>query len=336
MIRLQCIGLYKSDFSGGETRLGDSQIIDDGKNYEVIDGYCGAGTERLLTTLEDRKIKSPNLYITHPHYDHRYGIRAILKDKSFKPKRLYCQNPAVIKPYSDAIRSDIDALKTIISEAKARKIPVTYLSDGQSIVHGDIKFKVYFETPTYNGNSDAYLNDGSLSFWFPELKYLTTGDAGFACANKHNLYPVFIKGGHHGNRLDGYKLKPSQMAKWLYQHGCRFYWDNDYSESLTDFLQTGREDAQTAGMKILSIHGDINFIAQSGYVSIYKDNKVYRYKCAYKGQTALKQPNLDVVMDVLRGDCGSDNARISCVINRGYYPIATQDKVNEIIKLVRG
>ena len=48
MIRLQAIGLYSSDFSGGETRLGDATIIDDGKNFEVIDGNCGAGTTRRI------------------------------------------------------------------------------------------------------------------------------------------------------------------------------------------------------------------------------------------------------------------------------------------------
>ena len=57
MIRLHVPGFYNSDKGG--PRWGDAQIIDDGKNFEVIDGYCGNGTTRLISRLKDRKIKSP-------------------------------------------------------------------------------------------------------------------------------------------------------------------------------------------------------------------------------------------------------------------------------------
>ena len=116
MIRLQAIGLYASDFSGGNTRLGDATIIDDGKNFEVIDGNCGKGTDRLISALKARGIKNPYLHISHPHYDHRYGIRRIINDSWFKPRALYCQNPDSIKAYNGAVKSDIDALKRLIKE----------------------------------------------------------------------------------------------------------------------------------------------------------------------------------------------------------------------------
>ena len=337
MIRLQCIGLYKSDFSNGNTRLGDAQIIDDGTYYEVIDGYCGKGADRLISVLKERKIKSPNLYITHPHYDHYDGIRRIIRDSWFKPKRLYTPNPESYGDVSGDVRSNKQTLKNIISEAKSKGIPVTYLKDGQNVSHGDIKITVYQDlTEGYDGNSDGYINDRSLSFWFYEIAYLTTGDAGMCCVEQHGLKPKFIKCGHHGNNIGTNDLKPSQMAPKLKKNGCLFYWDNDYSTKLTDFLMTGRDDAINAGMTIFNIHGDINAIWQSRTASIYKDYKVYRYKCAYTGKTALKSPNLAAVEGVLRGEYGSENARISKLINAGFYPIATQNKVNEIIKLVKG
>ena len=141
MIRIHIPGFYDSD-SGGP-RWGDAQIIDDGVNYEVIDGYCGVGTSHLIKALKDRGIKSPYLYITHAHYDHRYGVRQIINDSYFKPKALYCQDPSTITAYNSDIKSDLDALKTIIREAKAKNIPVHYLGDGDKIVHGEIKFTVY-------------------------------------------------------------------------------------------------------------------------------------------------------------------------------------------------
>ena len=337
MIRLQCVGLYPSDFSGG-TRLGDAQIIDDGKNFEVIDGYCEKGADRLISVLKGRKIKSPNLYITHPHYDHYDGIRRIIRDSWFKPKRLYTPNPDSYGDVSSEVKGNKQTLRNIISEAKAKGIPVTYLKNEQVVKHGDIKFVVYQNTTyKYDGSSEGYVNDRSLAFWFPEMLYLTTGDAGMWCVNKYGLKPKFIKCGHHGNNIgDEPTAKPSVMAVKLKKGGCLFYWDNDYSTKLTDFLMTGREDAINAGMICFNIHGDINAIWQSRTASIYKDYKVYRYKCAYTGKTTLKQPNLAVVMDVLRGEYGSENARISKLIDAGFYPISVQEKVNEIVRLVKG
>ena len=141
MIRLQVPGFYDSDKGG--PRWGDSQIIDDGKNYDVIDGYCGIGTTHLLDTLEERKILRPRLYITHAHYDHYYGIREIMRSKDFKPSALY--GPA-LDSYGDVsseVRSNKQALKDIYAEAKAKKIPIVYLKNGDKIVHGDIKFTVF-------------------------------------------------------------------------------------------------------------------------------------------------------------------------------------------------
>ena len=40
MISIKALGMYSSDFSGGETRNGDTQIATDGKYFDVIDGGC--------------------------------------------------------------------------------------------------------------------------------------------------------------------------------------------------------------------------------------------------------------------------------------------------------
>jgi len=336
MIRLQAIGLYSPDFSGGNTRLGDAQIIDDGKNFEVIDGYCASGASRLIAALKARGIKNPYLHITHPHWDHRDGIRKIINNSYFKPKALYCQNPDSIKAHNSDIRGDIDALKTIIKEAKAKGIPVIYLKDGDKVTHGEIKFTVYRDNPKYTGNSDAYLNDGSLSYWFPELSYLTTGDAGMQCANQHGLHPKFVKGGHHGNDMSGEGLRPSQMAKWLKDHGCIYYWDNDYSTRMTDFLGTGRESAKNAGMRIFDIHGDINVIYYLKKAVIYKHGQIYRYECSYNGAPALLNPDLENVKMVLAGKAGTDDARVTYLLNHKMNPVLIQREVNELYKLIKG
>lgn len=338
MIRIQAIGLYASDFGSGETRLGDAQIIDDGKYYEVIDGNCANGAKRLINALKARGIKSPYLHISHPHWDHRDGIRKIINDSWFKPKALYCQDPASIKAYNGDVQSDINALKTVIKEAKAKGIPVIYLKNGDKVVHGEIKFTCYREEPAWDGNAEGYLNDGSLAYWFPELRYLTTGDAGMWCVNKYGLKPIFIKCGHHGNNIgdEPHGTKPSVMARRLKANGCIYYWDNDYSSKLTDFLMTGREDAINAGMTIFDIHGDINAIFWMGKAVIYKHGQIYRYTCGYNGAPALLNPDLENVKMVLSGKAGVDDARTTYLLNHKMNPGLIQKEVNELYKLIKG
>jgi len=336
MIRIHIPGLFSSDFSGGNTRLGDTQIIDDGKNFEVIDGYCDKGATRLISALKARNARDVYLHISHFHWDHYDSIRKIIKDTWFKPRALYCQNPDSITAHNASIKGDIDAVRTIIKEAKARNIPVVYLNNGDKITHGEIKFTVYRDFPKYNGNSEAYLNDGSLCYWFPELSYLTTGDAGMWCANRYGLHPKFVKGGHHGNDMSGDGKKPSEMCPWLKKNGCVYYWDNDFSTKLTDFLMTGREDAKNAGMKCFDIHGDINAMFHGGKGVIYKGGHFYSYACAYKGVLTLKKPDLAIVKTVLKGDSGRDDARTTYLLNRGYRPGEVQTEINAIYKLVKG
>lgn len=338
MIRLQAVGFFSSDFGSGETRLGDATIIDDGKNFEVIDGNCGKGTDRLISALKARGIKNPYLHISHPHYDHRYGIRRIINDSWFKPRVLYCQNPDSIKAYNGAVKSDIDALRTIIKEAKERGIAVIYLKNGDRVVHGEIKFTCYREEPAWDGNAEGYLNDGSLAYWFPELRYLTTGDAGMWCVNKYGLKPIFLKCGHHGNNIgdEPHGTRPSAMARRLKENGCIYYWDNDYSSKLNDFLMTGREDAINAGMTIFDIHGDINAIFFLKRAVIYKHGQIYRYNCSYNGAPELLNPDLEYIKIVLSGKAGNDDARTTYLLNHRMNPGLIQKEVNELYKLIKG
>lgn len=338
MIRGLMLGLYDSDFSSGETRKGDCTILnDDYGNVEVIDGYCGKPAKRLLERLKDCGDKKPWLHITHPHYDHYNGIEMILDDSYFFPRGLFCPNPSTFnRNFSKDCASNIAALERIIKKAKAKKIPVKFLTNGDTVSHGDIKFSVYRKQPKTAENTDAYLNDGSLCYWFPDLLYLTTGDAGLGVAKREGLNPVLIKGGHHGNDLSGDDTKPSVNAKWLYNHGCLLYWDNDYSAKLTDFLMTGREDAINAGMKFFDIHGDLNFVAYGGKVVIYKDGKNTQYQCPYKGKTQLKMADLNAVYDVLMGKYGNDESRVTALLDAGYYPTNVQNWVNKLRKAYKG
>ena len=231
------------------------------------------------------------------------------------------------------MRSEKATLRTIIKEAKSRGIPVKYLKNGDRLKFGEIEFDVYQQTEKYNGNSDAYLNDGSLCFWFPSLLYWTSGDGpdqiGTMC-ERHGCKPGIIKIPHHGNAC------PRTQAQKLWALGTRYCWDNDVSTKLTDFLQTGREDCLAVGMRYFNCIGDLNMVACNGRMYIYKGGQAISYQCPYNGKSTLKSANLTAVMSVLKGVYGTGEARTTALLDAGYYPIGVQKQVNEIVKLVKG
>lgn len=337
MIRINIPGFYESD-SGGP-RWGDAQIIDDETNYIVIDGYCGVGTTRLIQHLKDRKIRKFYLYISHGHYDHDYGVRKIIADPYFSPLGLCCYDPDSLKSglSNGEIREDYDYLKAVIAEAKAKKIPVKYLKHGDHIKHGEIEFYVYRDQQPYGSDDPhgwAYMNDNSLCFWFPALKYWTSGDGPmeiYTMCKKVGADPVFFKLPHHGNNC------PRSQAQGMKRLGARYCWDNDYSTEITDFLKYGRGRAIEAGIKYLSCHGDINAIFFGKRAVIYKGSQIFRYECPYDGApTITKEVGLDVVKKVLGGKYGNGDARITKLLNGGYNPGVVQREVNAIVKLVKG
>lgn len=331
MIRGYIPGFTKGQKGG--PRFGDATVLDDGKHCLVVDGYCGYGTTKLIKWLKANRRTTPYLLISHAHYDHYYGIRKIINDKWFNPAALYVYKPSSINAgFAKAVQEEQKTLQAIIDEARARKIPIRYIDHGSYKI-GEIRFKAGREQPKTAGNSDEYLNNGSLCLWFPDLLYFTSGDGPdqiFRMCKKMGARPKFFKIPHHGNACD---RTQSAGMKTL---GAKFCWDNDISTSITFFLTTGRLRCQQAGIKWFSCIGDINIIAQNGKVSIYKDGGVYRYVCPYKGKTALHSPRVDTVRAVIRGDYGKDNARTTNLIDAGFYPVATQTKANKVISTAKG
>lgn len=328
-------GFYDSDKGG--PRWGSCHIFMDGKNVFVVDGYCTVGADRLINRLLSWDKLKLYLAITHPHYDHYNGIERIIDDSRFTVICLYVPDPSTYnRNFSSECRQNVEALERIINKAKLKGIKVSYLYNNDLVSIGDIKFVTYRNQPTTAENTDSYLNDGSLCFWFYELKYLTTGDAGFECVRQHGLKPAFIMGGHHGNTLDGGDLKPSKMARFMYDNGCKYYWDNDYSTNYTDFLMTGREDAVNSGMKFINIHGDINFISYDNKVVIYKGAEHWSYRCSYNKPLTLKAADIAILKVVLKGKLGNGDARISELIRLGYAPYSVQANINDFYKLIKG
>ena len=338
MIRRHIIGFNDSD-SGGP-RWGSCVIFSDGKETVVIDGYTGAGKRKLLARLKKIGCRSPWLYLTHAHGDHYDGLKAIINDPYFTPKGFRCYDPASIKAGADKngeIRSEYNALRSIISLCKDKGIPVRYVHSSDAYTHGEIKFKVYREQPAFEGNDEdpngwSYLNDGSLVFWFHELGTIVDCDVpmqiGEFC-RKRVIHAKDFQIPHHGNNCN------KGRAAIMKQLGAVYCWDDSY-DSGTEFLHYGRQRCIEAGIKHYGIHGDINTIYFGDRAVIYKGGNIFRYACSYKGKAALKMHTADVTRKVIRGSYGSGDTMTTNLLDEGYNPGLVQKSVNSVINTAKG
>ena len=279
-----------------ETRYGDSQVFIDTKNNIcfIVDGGDGECASRLISYLKENNIRKVYLLLTHPHSDHGDGLRKIIKDSYFTVLCFYCYDPNSLKKGlsnnrgSNSVREDIDYLNRMISEAKDRGIEVKYLSNGDKVELGNIKFNVYREQPSRVEDSDtygwAYVNDGSLCLYFPELYYWTSGDGSdriWDFIKKLGLTVKFFKIPHHGNNC------PQSQANGLKSHGANLCWYNDLEPNgigTTDFTAYGARRCKEAGIKVIDCIGsDINMTFAMGKATITKGSSSWNYTIPYYG-----------------------------------------------------
>lgn len=342
MIRCYIPGFSRPD---KEVRYGDVQVLIDERKKIclIIDGGCGKGTDKLISYLKRRKLFKIYLAISHAHYDHTYGIRKIINDDDFIVLGLYCYDPdSLAKGLSNnkgskEVRNDIASMKTLLAEAKAKKIKITYLKHGDNIKLGGIKFKVYRRQPNHVSDSDTngwdYVNYGSLCFYFYELYYWTGGDgpeSTYEFIKSLGIKVKFFKIAHHGNNCN------NTQAKGLKKLGAIYCWYNDLEPKgigTTGFTEFGARRCKENGLIVFETVGDFNWIAQSGKVIIYKSGKKYQFDVPYQPKTVLKQPTVDIIRNTFMGKYGSSDTRTSNLLDIGYYPNSVQTKINLVIKV---
>lgn len=331
-----------------ETRHGDAQVLIDDKNKIcfIIDGGCDECTTALISYLKRNKIKKVYLLLSHPHYDHAFGLKKIIEDSYFTVLAFYCYDPDSLKgglrnnKGSESVREDIDYLGRIIAKAKAKKIPVKFLKHGDKVELGDIKFKVFREQPSRVEDDDTegwdYVNGGSLCCYFYEWYYWTSGDGTdrvWDFIKKLGIEVKFFKIPHHGNCC------PRSQAEGLKENGADYCWYNQLEPNgvgTTEFTEYGANRCKQAGIKVFECVGDINFIVANGKFTIYKNNKRYTFSVPYKGTNTLKTTGIvNVVRDVFMGKYKSDNARITRLLDAGYEPTTIQTRVTLMIRIAQ-
>lgn len=150
---------------------------------------------------------------------------------------------------------------------------------------------------------------------------------------KLDIIVKFFKIAHHGNNCT--KLQ----AEWLKAHGANYCWYNDLEPNgvgTTDFTAYGAKRCKEAGIKVFESVGDINFVVCDGKFKIYKSGKEYSFSVPYKGTSTLKTTGLvDICRNVFMGKYGSNNTRMTKLLDVNYDPIIVQNRINLIYRVAK-
>lgn len=288
------INFYVPGFSkpkSADNRRGDAQIISDGANHLVIDGYCDDGTDLLISYLKAAKMTTVYGLISHWHYDHYHGIEEIIKSSAFKMETLYCPDPASLNGglngtrYSGEVKSEINAGNRIVKEAKSKGIRVVYLKTGDVVQIGEIRFKVWRQQPTTLRSDDteawSFINDGSICCYFPDLYYLTTGDGpdNIRDAAAYFNAPIkWFKIPHHGNNCN------QSNTAGLVKAGAVFCWYNGLEPGgvgTTGFTAYGAKRCKEAGLTVWDAIGSISGIAAGNTLTLRQGSKTFTIAVPY-------------------------------------------------------
>lgn len=285
--------------SKADERHGDGMVIHSDTGYTlVIDGFDGtAPTMALIKYLKQHNYKDLHLLLSHPHYDHYKGLRVIMMDSFFNIETFFCYNPDTIKhgiggsANGRSVKEDYDNLNICISQAKERGAKIAYLAKGSQVTLGDIEFRIWRKQPTKfteldDGNAYAFTNDGSLCCYFPQLKFLTTGDGPNALKEAISYFgdKVYVlKIPHHGNSCSQSNAQAARKA------GCVIAFETNIETKgpgTTGFTAYGTRRLVEQGVKVLMQDADIIMTASGGKLSVRQGGKTWSFDVPYDGKPA--------------------------------------------------
>lgn len=279
-------------------REGSGLILhtDYGDGYTlVIDGFDGGeATRNLIHKLKINGYKKLWLAESHPHGDHTNGLMMIMDENYFDVEIFYCYDPETIKFGIDgsangrSVKEDYDNAYKVINKAKKCGAEVVYLNTGHTITIGDITFKVWRKQPTQftdldDGNAYAFINNGSLCFYFPDLCFFTSGDGPESAKTAiayFNGKIYFFQIPHHGNSCS------KSNAEAFAEAGAKVAYETNIERNgpgTTGFTAYGARRVKEAGITVLMANEEIYLEANDGKMVITQGSKQWTFDVPYAG-----------------------------------------------------
>ena len=281
-----------------DDRHGDGvAMIIDGTSM-LIDGFEGGEpTNRMMTWLASKGVSDIDIAVlTHGHYDHYHGLELIERDKRFHIKTLHCYDPETLRHGVDntsngrAVKSDIANMYNFINYMKSQGTKVEYIDHDGVIKVGDINWNIYRKQPKTFGHLDggegyAFLNDGSLVLYSPEIRCMFGGDGPGSLKDAISFLKaliVFYDVSHHGNSC------PQSDAHALKLAGCILAWQSCIERNgvgTTGWTAYGSRRVKEEGITVWQQNEDVVFCAGGGKITFRQGSNVITANVPYQGTT---------------------------------------------------
>jgi len=279
-----------------DERRGDGLVL-------LIDGKCllfdgfqgGEPTNRIKNWLASRGVFVIDLcIISHPHWDHYQGPLEIADDGRFTITEMRCYHPETLRFIVDdsdngqAVADDIYNMYTVIRHLQSKGTLVHFIDHGATFTTGGVTWKVYREQPRHfteddKGNGWAFVNNGSLCLYSPEIEILYPGDGPEDQETMINHFGGEISGTaitHHG----GSWVQHNAIA--LKRSGCVVAWESCIEKTgpgTTKWTRFGSRRIREQGIPVLMQDKDLYIHAENGLITFTQGDKVFTKKVSYQG-----------------------------------------------------
>ena len=280
----------KSDIRKG----GGIGIICNGQ-VMLFDGFEGGEpTDGMKAWLAENDVSTVDVAVlSHIHYDHYNGLLQIEDDSRFHIKQVLMYDPLTLKHGCDgsangrAVKDDMNNAYKFIRAMQAHGTKVNWLDKGGVVKCGDTSWKVYRNQPRKftdldDGNAYAFVNDGSLVLYSPEVQLLFGGDGCIDLKDaiayfKQKIIAMYVQ--HHGNDC------PESSARAAADAGVILMWETNVERNgagTTDFTQFGSRRVRQAGIPVWMQNEPIYITAANGKIVFKQGGKIVTANIPYQ------------------------------------------------------
>ena len=280
----------KSDIRKG----GGIGIICNGQTM-LVDGFEGGEpTNGMKAWLAENGVSTVDVAVlSHIHYDHYHGLLEIEDDSRFHIKQVLMYDPLTLKHGCDgsangrAVKDDMNNAYKFIRAMQAHGTKVNWLDKDGTVKCGDTSWRVYRNQPRKftdldDGNAYAFVNDGSLVLYSPEVQLLFGGDGCIDLKDaiayfKQKIIAMYVQ--HHGNDC------PESSARAAADAGVILMWETNVERNgagTTGFTQFGSRRARQAGIPVWMQNEPIYITAANGKIVFRQGGKIVTANIPYQ------------------------------------------------------
>lgn len=261
----------------------------------LFDGFEGGEpTNGMKGWLADNDVSTVDVAVlSHVHYDHYHGLLEIEEDERFHIKQVLMYDPLTLKHGCDgsangrAVKDDMNNAYKFIRAMQAHGTKVNWLDKGGVVKCGDTSWKVYRNQPRKftsldDGNAYAFVNDGSLVLYSPEVQLLFGGDGCIDLKDaiayfKAAIIAMYVQ--HHGNDC------PESSARAAADAGVILMWETNVERNgagTTGFTMYGSRRVVQAGIPVWMQNQPIYIEAANGRIVFKQGGKIVTANIPYQ------------------------------------------------------